>query len=396
MDRQESPALMEPMRLSEGSRQRAELSDLVIDLAQKSAGLRRSLPSGIMETLASLIREMNCYYSNLIEGHYTHPTDIANAQHNDYSDDPEKRNLQLEATAHITVQRWIDEGNPGSEATTQEAILEIHRRFTELLPEELRWAEDPDTGEKCEVIPGELRHRNVKVGGHLAISPGSLPRFMARFEKAYTGLGKSEVILSAAAAHHRLLWIHPFLDGNGRVARLMSYATLLNALDTGGIWSIARGLSRTVRDYKRHLAACDMPRRNDLDGRGTLSEENLAAFTRFFLEVCIDQVRFMESLVQPERLRTRILRWTERGIEAKRLLPKSERVLDAVLYRGELPRGDVPEILATGERHARRIVSALLTEGVLTSPTNRAPLRLAFPAKLAPHWLPGLFPEPPN
>ena len=60
----------------------------------------------------------------------------------------------------------------------------------------------------------------------------------------------------------------------------MSHATLLDALDTGAVWSIARGLARNVNDYKGHLAACDLPRRNDLDGRGNLSEENLAAFTK--------------------------------------------------------------------------------------------------------------------
>jgi Fic family protein len=70
------------------------------------------------------------------------------------------------------------------------------------------------------------------------------------------GLGKAETIIAAAAAHHWLLWIHPFLDGNGRVARLMSHAMLLEALDTGGIWSIARGLARNVNSYKSHLAAC--------------------------------------------------------------------------------------------------------------------------------------------
>ena len=77
--------------------------------------------------------------------------------------------------------------------------------------------------------------------------------------------------MAAAAAHHRLLWIHPFLDGNGRVARLMSYAMLLETLDTNGIWSIARGLARNVADYKAYLADCEMRRRNDLDGRENLS-----------------------------------------------------------------------------------------------------------------------------
>jgi Fic family protein len=216
---------------------------------------------------------------------------------------------------------------------------------------------------------------------------------LAQFEKVYGRVGKTDAILASAAAHHRLLWIHPFLDGNGRVTRLMSHAVLLDALDTGAVWSVARGLARNNNTCKEHLSQCDLPRRNDLDRRGNLSEEALAAFTRFFLEICIDQVTFMESLMQPDRLRTRILLWAEEEIRLKMLPPKSGAVLEAILYRGELPRGDVADLLGQTPRHARRIVSELLKRGVLTSKGPRDPLSLAFPAAFASRWMPGLFPE---
>jgi len=220
-----------------------------------------------------------------------------------------------------------------------------------------------------------------------------VPRFLERFENVYSGLGKTDSIIAAAAAHHRFVWIHPFLDGNGRVVRLMSHAMLLETLDTGGVWSVARGLARSVDLYKQHLAACDLPRRNDLDGRGHLSEESLAAFTKYFLETCIDQAAFMEGLVQPDALRTRIQLWAEEEIRLDRLPPKADKILEAILYRGELPRGEASELLGATPRHARRSVSALLESGAITSDSARAPLRLAFPAKLAPRWMPGLFPE---
>lgn len=118
---------------------------------------------------------------------------------------------------------------------------------------------------------------------HVAISPGAVPRFLGRFGQVYGHLNRTDAILGAAAAQHRLAWIHPFFDGNGRVARLMSHAMLLESLDTGGIWSVVRGLAHKVDDYKKHLSDCDSPRRNDLDGRGALSEEALARFANFFL-----------------------------------------------------------------------------------------------------------------
>lgn len=389
----ETVGLFEPLMVSEGSSARAGLNDLVLELAEKSAAFRSGLPASIAEALADLVRAMNCYYSNLIEGHDTHPIDIERAMRNDYSADPKKRNLQLEAKAHVAVQKWVDEGGMSEPATAPSSIIELHRRFCELLPPELLFVENPKTGEQIPVVPGELRTRYVEVGRHVAISPGAVPRFLERMHKAYSLPGRIEPILAAACAHHRLLWVHPFLDGNGRVARLMSYAMLRKALDTRGIWSVARGLARQEAAYKEHLATCDDPRRGDRDGRGTLSEAALASFAGFFLRTCIDQVEFMESLMRPDRLRDRILIWAEEEIRAGALPPKSDTVLKAVLYQGQIERGEVEVVLGTSDRTARRITSALLEAGALSSLSTRAPLRLAFPAKYAGRWMPGLFPD---
>jgi len=196
------------------------------------------------------------------------------------------------------VQGWIDQGGLRGRAVTASALLDVHRRFGELLPPELLTVENPETGEMLEVVPGALRQRHVKVGGHVPVSPGAVPRFLGRFEEVYGRLGRAETILATAAAHHRLLWIHPFLDGNGRVAR--------------------------------------------------------------FLETCLDQVRFMESLVQPDRLRARMVMWAQEDARACALPARAGQLLEAVLYRGTLPRGDVPALLDTSERNARRVVSALV------------------------------------
>ncbi len=392
-DRSESVEMMEPLLIREGSPERGTLTDLAVELASKSAGFRSSLPKSLLSSLADLVRSMNCYYSNLIEGHDTHPIDIERALKGDYSKDTSKRDLQLEAKAHITVQRWIDSGGLKDRAVTSASIHEIHKRFCDELPEDLLCVEDPTSQEKIKVIPGELRDRDVAVGRHIPVSAPAIPRFLERFEEVYSKLGKAETIIAAAAAHHRFAWIHPFLDGNGRVARLMSHATLLEVLDTGSVWSIARGLARNVDTYREHLAACDLPRRNDLDGRGNLSEESLAESTQFFLTTCIDQVSFMESLMQPKQLHTRILLWAEEETRMGNLSPKSSALLEAVLYRGEIPRAETPAIFSTSERSASRIVSALIRSGVIVSDSTRAPLRLAFPAALASRWMPGLFPE---
>ncbi len=389
----ETIGLFEPLLVSEGSRHRAELNDLALDLSTRTAAFRSSLPESIADALATLVRSMNCYYSNLIEGHNTHPIDIERALEEDYSSDHKKRDLQLEAKAHITVQKWIDEGGMTEAPTSPAMLREIHLRFCELLPPDLLFVENEETGEKIPIIPGEFRDRDVRVGRHIAISPGAVPHFLERFHHAYSRTGRIESILAAAYAHHRLLWVHPFSDGNGRVARLMSYAMLRESLDTRGLWSVARGLARNETAYKKHLAACDQERHGDRDGRGTLSESALAGFARFFIQTCIDQITFMEDLMKPDRLRDRIIIWAEEEIRAGNLPLKSDIILKPVLLQGEISRADAVILLGGTDRNARRVTSALLESGALASTSTRAPLKLAFPARLAGRWMPGLFPD---
>ena len=125
---------MEPLLAGDTAKHISSLSDFAVDLAAKAAGLRRSLPGGVAGSLAHLVRAMNCYYSNLIEGHAIHPVEIERALRDDYSTDPKKRNLQFEAKAHIAVQTWIDDGGIDGFALTAAGLRQIHRRFCDQVP----------------------------------------------------------------------------------------------------------------------------------------------------------------------------------------------------------------------------------------------------------------------
>lgn len=125
-----------------------------------------------------------------------------------------------------------------------------HREFCTRMPETLLFVENPDTRERLQVVPGELRKRGVAVGRHVPPPAEDLTAFFARFEEAYdpARLTKPRQAIAVAAAHHRLLWIHPFLDGNGRVARLMSHAMFLDLGVRSALWSLSRGLARRSTD----------------------------------------------------------------------------------------------------------------------------------------------------
>jgi Fic family protein len=286
-----NPSTMEPLIPEAG-----DLPDLAVDIYSHSAALGARLHPTSAATVGDLLRVIKSYYSNLIEGHNTHPLDIERAMNQDYSDDPAKRNLQTESLIHIEVQRAMErrlQEEPELNPASSDFLCWLHREFYDRLPEEFKWVKNEKTGEKAYVEGGKLRELDVEVGVHVAPSSDVLSAFMARFAKFYeaTRFSGHNKLLAVVAAHHRLAWIHPFLDGNGRVVRLFTDAGFARAgLDGWMLWSAGRGLARSRADYMAKLANADAQRRGDLDGRGNLSLDGLNRFCRFFLETCLDQI----------------------------------------------------------------------------------------------------------
>lgn len=389
----ESTGLMEPM-LPQDSKC-GELNDLAVDLVAKSEKLAGQVNPVLQRSLGDLVRSMNCYYSNFIEGHMTLPRDIDRALNDKYDADPKKRNLQKEARAHIEVQRLIDAREWKGDIVSDAFIKWIHKEFYDRLPGEMQWTEPDGAGNKKRVLGGRYRSGEVSVGLHVPVLSESVDRFMQRFAEAYhpPRLGKLKSIVAVAASHHRLLWMHPFYDGNGRVARLFSQAFLQSLGIGSSLWAVSRGLARDKETYKQLSMQADLPRRNDLDGRGTLSEEGLAAFCKFFLRVCIDQVEYMTSLLEPKELLNRMAIYIEEEVRGGRLHKGSMPLLKEALMFGEFERGKAAEITGYKERQAGTVLSQLVAAGLLVSDAPRGAVRLTFLIDVIERWFPKLYPQ---
>ena len=387
------------MRLGDAST--GAINEVLAELAFKAGRLDNALRGPLQAEAASLVRIMNCYYSNLIEGHNTRPRDIAAAMEGDLSDNPAKRDLQLEARAHIIVQEQIDThfhtGTLGDPAT-QDFIAGLHRDFYAEVPEVFQVIKGKDFSFTME--PGIFRHEakhDVVVGNHQPPSSPRVADFMARFYEVYgerPAQSPRARLIDIPAAHHRFAYIHPFPDGNGRVGRLMTHAMFLKAgMGAGGLWSISRGLARGLRSRDEYLAKLEMadaPRRGDRDGRGNLSLGALQEFTLWFLQISLDQVEFMTGLFDLDNFSTRLRRLVESD---PNLDPRGATLLDAALTRGELPRGEASAIIGLGERTARAILSQLTTRGLLTSDTPKGPVRIGLPTDDVDRLFPKLFYE---
>ena len=371
------------------------LEDLACTVVERSARLSVKLRGPFRAQVAELTRWMHCYYSNVIEGQQTRVRDIEAALKKDFAADPKKRDLQQLSLAHLEVQRWAaaQTGSPFA----ADFIRELHGRFYAQLPESMRVA-TTSKGEKTPLTPGELRDRDVQIGTHIGppheLVPGLLGHFQWRYESA--DFSRLQRIVAIGASHHRLAWIHPFRDGNGRVARLFSDAVIRQlGLDGGGLWSLSRGLARNRTEYYQRLANADQERSSSSadDGRGHLSERALWDFCEFTLRVMADQIAFMDQLLDLDGLARRIEHYV-RVVDAQ-VAPDADRVfllLREALLRGEFPRGDAARIVGASDRTGRTALTVAINAGLLVSDTPKAPVRLGLPAKVHETYFPQLFP----
>ncbi|NOY87651.1 MAG: Fic family protein, partial [Deltaproteobacteria bacterium] len=300
------PSQMEPMLPPDS---RGELRDLAIEVIRRSAALGASVHRETAKGVAELMRSTNSCYSNLIEDHNTHPVDMEKALAKDYSKDPARRAFQMKSAAHVEVQRLTErliEREPETDICSREFLCLIHKQFYNHLPEEFKEIKAPDGAARI-VKPGNLRGDEEEVERPPAAS--SLALFLDHFSEAYNpnGLDSVNKVIAAAASHHRLVWIHPFLEGNGRVARIFTHTYLIKAgIDGHGMWAVSRGLARHREDYLAALAEADEQRRGGLGGRGNLSEQGLVLFCRFFLKTTLDQIDFMRNLLDLDGMQKRI------------------------------------------------------------------------------------------
>lgn len=346
--------------------------------------------------LRSLLRSMNSYYTNRIEGQHTRPHEIEQALRRDFSQDAVLAAKQRLAIAHIETEQVLEQRYTGPEGAAElyapEAVQDIHHALFSCLP-----TTDLLTSEQELIVPGALRERDVRVGQHVAPAHVTVPLFLQRWAAFYGGVRRGEAALVAlACAHQRLGWVHPFLDGNGRVMRLHTHIWLTAQGYTGGLWSPLRGFARSTERYYALLADADSLRRGDLDGRGNLSEQALIAWAHYVLDICLDQVRFMAGLLDFEAIKNRIEACLtyEATVLKQGVRKEALRGLHYLFLSGEeMPRGEFKAMLAMSDRSATDALGALVKRGLLKSDSPQGKVRFGLPQHALRFMFPQLWPE---
>ncbi|MBX6964856.1 Fic family protein [Alcaligenes faecalis] len=365
------------------------LIEKAADIARDASRLAGVAHPRARESIRELVRSMNSYYSNRIEGQSTHPIHIEDALHKQFSDKPDVARLQRVALAHIQAETDLEElVDQGVSPMNSEFLLIAHEKLYSHLPQEDRLTEDGRV-----IIPGKLREETVQVGRHIPPVATSLPRFMKRMDEVYDQSHSwDRRLILVACLHHRVTWVHPFLDGNGRSARLQTHCALWPLSE--GLWSPSRGLARATQDYYVHLNNADSARRGDLDGRGNLSTAGLNEWIEFFLGICQDQVTFMGRMLDLDDMKRRIEALIifrhahDKEVRKEAILP-----LYHLFAAGPLKRMEFAQMTGLGERTARSLMSKLLKSGLLVSDTASGPVRWGLPLDSLQFLFPELYPE---
>jgi Fic family protein len=335
---------------------------------------------------------MNSYYSNKIEGHSTHPINIARGLAQDFSSKPEIAKLQRLALAHIEAEIEIENRiNQQADFSpfSAEGIKQIHAALYKRLS-----LQDRTTEDGVIVLPGALRTTDVSVGQHVAPTPDSLPQFLKRYEQVYSASASwDKQLVMIAAAHHRLTWIHPFIDGNGRVARLATHAALYRDF-TSGLWSICRGFAKTQAEYYMNLMSADASRQGDLDGRGNLTDKGLFKFCHYFLTTCLDQLNFMNHMLGLDKIKKNITALLiYRSQEDSHMRNEAALPLHYLFTAGQLTRAEFKQMTGLGDKVAQILLSRLQQAGLVVSDTPLGPVRFGIPLNALQFYFPNLYPE---
>lgn len=378
-----------------------ELRSKAFRLTLQAGELNKAAAPATRFALAKMLSWVNAYYSNRIEGQGTHPVDVERSmREGQQANDPDTRITLALREAHdkLTVNERI-KGDDAPRTTDPDFIREIHRVIFDDLPAEEREVAD-HKGQHSELVtPGEWRTRDVQVSNHVALDHRELRGAMNCFDKHYrldqNALRGEIGLIAAAASHHRLAHIHPFLDGNGRVTRLFSELYLERVLGGPLFWSLSRGLARNRNDYYSALSAADRPRENAYESRGPRSDKGLFEFCNFFLDQCLDQSAYMGELVSFDTYKRRVeilVRQSSTGAlpDVAELDPAAENVLKAIYMEGELSRTAAGRLSGYKERRARDVIRQLIDEGLLESSGERANVRPGFPARYMEYLFPKL------
>jgi Fic family protein len=384
----------QPLMPSDTGRVQETLWGRASDLLLAGTRLEAALHPITRAEIARLVTAVSCHHSMRLDGIRMVPADLHRVMSGDVVDQSARQRAQILAAAWMNAAHETT-STPITVASLPPLILAAHGKLYQHVAPSLR-----RTREGGPFSPGALREVGVTVAKYTPPLPSAVPDFITRFADVYGalvasagqgGLNRLRAVIGAAAAHQRFLWIWPFGDGNGRVARLLLDSMLAQiGANAFGLWSMSRGLHENETEYLAKIADAHSPRVGNYDGRGTLSEKKLIEFCDFTLQAAIAQCQFMTSHLTADNLRNRMRRFC--AIMRPDIRPVAALLYGHAFEVGQFERSEAARITSLPERTARSLVAQLVKEGFLVADSARGPVRIGFPVRALGTLIPDLYP----
>lgn len=188
-----------------------------LDRKKKRLDRHRPLKPALLDNLEAWLRVELTYTSNALEGNTLSRRETALVVEKGLTVGGHSLREHLEAANHGQALDRVLALAQGRRAVDEAVLLELHALV-------LRGILDEHAG--------RYRDVPVRISGSQVVLPNArkVPALMKELGAWLAkGAGREHPVAFATEAHYRLVSIHPFVDGNGRVARLLANLLLLRA-----------------------------------------------------------------------------------------------------------------------------------------------------------------------
>lgn len=366
----------------------SEILSLAERLCINSAKLENLHNQSITNSLKKIFRVVNVYYSNRLDSKEMEFSHVYDALFENRVD-----SLSYLSLAQYRLQLFLEEHkNNCKNPYTKEFITDIHKNFfIQKHMDEFLVLKNQNLSMRA----GEFRDKNVMVRKHEAPSFGIIPLLFTQFEASYTpslSHNKISKLIYALCSFHRVLWIHPFLFSNERIARIyLDFLMQFIDIEGYGLWSFSRGIRKNESEYKERLKQADQKANTINDGQGPLTNEGLREYLLFMLKIANEEIEYSLKNMQilPKRVQNYVKLSREGFFDAEELPKNTDALFEKIFLYGDVKRGDIKNIIQKQDRSATYFTQSLTKQNIIYSDTPRGDIKINFNA----HFVQKLFPE---
>ncbi len=334
----------------------SKLTKTLFELEEiRYSAVNGTTPAWIFFDLKEIIHTIESLASARIEGNHT-----TLAEAIDHAIDHKAKDDQLKEISNITkALNFVDAYFKKNNKISLSLIREIHKIVIS------------DLVRDGSQNPGEFRQINVKISGSDLVtpSPTEVPALMKELiEYIDKEDSKNYDIIKIAIAHHRFTAIHPFDNGNGRVARILTYAMLIQKsfidnsnrlLNPSAIFCVDRN------KYYKFLAKADQQ-----------TEQGVEEWSTYVAQGILEEITKINKLLDKTFIVNNILLPAIKSVLDDNLINQKEaEILKIAMDKDVFQAGDVYHLFGDGESNrikASRFLSKMREkELIMIKPKTR-------------------------